>query len=333
MNSSINKKSILIIGQGIAGSILAWCFMKAGHYVLIVDENHHESSSIISAGIRNPITGQRLALTPQFDLFAACADRVYSQMSTELDQNFFIPKPIIRVLRSHDELERACRIKPYIKAIHKPGHYGSTMIDPYGSLEISQGGYFKTHLLLNSLRKYFLGRKMLIAEHFSYDDLKLNEQYAQWKSEKFNTVIFCEGFKAQNNPWFKELPYNFAKGELLKVSFQSPALPDAIICQQQWCLPAENGTYLVGSTYDRLNINSISTEQGRSNILKGLSDFILAKPHVIEHYAAVRPVMLNQKPIITAHPSTPRMWIFNGFASKGFLCVPYYAQMFVEQIQ
>ena len=60
----MKPKKILIVGQGIAGSVLGWHLIKAGHAVLIVDRNHHESSSIISAGIINPITGQRLAVLP-----------------------------------------------------------------------------------------------------------------------------------------------------------------------------------------------------------------------------------------------------------------------------
>ena len=328
----MGNRSYLIVGQGIAGSLLAWCLMKAWHNVVIVDENHHESSSMVSAGIRNPITGQRLTVTPQFDLFSAHAQKICSQISAALGRDFFIPKPIIRVLRSQEELERARGIKSYITAIHPPGHYGAGLIDPFGSLEISQGGYFKTQLLLAALKEYFLGRKMLIEEHFVYDDLILAAQQPIWKSQPFDAVIFCEGFKAGKNPWFNDLPYNFAKGDLLKISFDRPSLPDAIICQQQWCLPAQDGTYFAGATYDRDHIDTVPTDEGRAAILKGLSDFIPAKIKVLESYAGVRPVMLNSKPVVGMHPSISRLGIFNGFGSKGFLWAPYYAEMFAEQM-
>jgi glycine/D-amino acid oxidase-like deaminating enzyme len=338
MNSPALSKTYLLIGQGITGSVLAWCLLKAGHRVVIVDANHHEASSIISAGIRNPITGQRLAVTPQFDLFAAHADSMYSQISAELGSIFFIPKPIIRVLRNHEEVKR-CRYlntlpsaQPYIGGIHPEGYYGKAIHDPFGTLTISRGGYFQTQLLLKALKKYFIERKMLVEEHFVYDDLKLIDQEVVWKSQRFDAVIFCEGFKAKQNPWFKELPYNFAKGELLKIAFDSHALPDAILCQQQWCLPALDGTYLAGATYDRLNIDTMTTPEGQAAILKGLSDFIPATARVLERYAAVRPVMLNQKPVVAMHPSIPRLGIFNGFGSKGFLWAPYYAETFGQQL-
>lgn len=338
MNAQVQNNNYLIVGQGIAGSVLAWTLLKAGHRVLVVDHDHHQSSSMVSAGIRNPITGQRLAVTPQFDLFADHADKVYSQISAELGINFFVAKPVIRVLRSHDELNRARHLttlpgaQPYIAGLHPPGHYGNAINDYYGTLTISCGGYFQTQVLLTALRKYFMARTMLVAEHFSYDELKLSDEHIQWRGDTFDAVIFCEGFKAKQNPWFKDLPYNFAKGELIRVTFEPSSLPDAILCQQQWCLPAEDGTYLAGATYDRLNIDTIPTEEGQLTILKGLSDFIPAKARVIETYAAVRPVMLNQKPVTAMHPSIPRLGIFNGFASKGFLWAPYYAEMFAGQL-
>ncbi len=333
MLSQSSGKSYLIVGQGIAGSLLAWHLMKAGHRVLIVDDNHHSSSSMISAGIINPITGQRLALTPDYDRFFKQAVKTYTQLSAQLGMNFFIPKPIIRVLRSHDELNRCQHLnttadaKPYIDGIHPPGHYGRSLHDPFGTLTITQGGYLQTGALLNALKAYFLSKDMLINERFAYSDLTLSANQAQWHAERFNTVICCEGFKAKENPWFNNLPYNFAKGEILKIKFESASLPDAILCQQQWCVPQEDGSYLAGSSYDRANINTIPTPEGQSSILQGLNSFIPSKVRVIESYAGVRPVMLNGKPIISTHPSLP-VGIFNGFASKGMLWAPYYAEKF-----
>ncbi len=328
----------LIVGQGIAGSTLAWHLMKRGRTVLIVDEDHHSSSSMISAGIINPITGQRLAVTPQFDLFLDHAIRTYTDIGAELKTTFFIPKPIVRVLRNAEELARAHHLntlpaaQPYIAGIQPQGHYGTGIHDPFGTLTIAQGGYLQTALLLKALRKYFTDKNMLRNERFSYDDLTLTDSDVQWRSQKFDAVIFCEGFQARQNPWFKELSYNFAKGEIIKIAFGSAPLPDAILCQQQWCLPTEDGSYLAGSTYDRANINTLPTEEGAAAILQGLSDFISSPVQMIERYAGVRPVMLDQKPVVGMHPSVPRVGIFNGFASKGILWAPYYAEMFAEKL-
>lgn len=334
----MKPKKILIVGQGIAGSVLAWHLIKTGHAVLVVDRSHQESSSIISAGIINPITGQRLAVLPQFDLFFSHAMTTYDQMSAGLGARFFIPKPIIRVLRSAEESDRARHLQslasaqPYISGLHEPGHYGKGLIDPFGTLTIARGGHLQTHALLTALKHFFINRRMLIEENLAYEDLIVQEHSITWKDQTFDSVIFCEGFKAKYNPWFKDLPYNFAKGEILRVAFDAPALPDAILCQQQWCLPNTDGTYLAGSTYDRVNIDTQTTEEGQAAILQGLKNFIPSNPRVISASAAVRPVMLDPKPVMALHPSNPRLGIFNGFASKGILWAPYYAEQFIKNL-
>lgn len=332
----MTSRKFLIVGQGIAGSVLAWHLTKAGHAAVIADHSHQDSSSVISAGIINPITGQRLAVLPQFDLFFKQAMTTYDQMSAELGVQFFIPKPIVRVLRSREELERARHLhnlasaQIYIAGIHKPGHYGDGLIDPFGTLTIAHGGYLQTRALLTALKQYFLDRQMLIEEQLAYNELIAAEQYITWKDRTFDAVIFCEGFKAKDNPWFKDLPYNFAKGEILRIAFDSAALPDAILCQQQWCLPNPDGTYLAGSTYDRVNIDTRTTSEGKIAILQGLKNFIPSRARVISASAAVRPVMLDPRPVMALHPSNPRLAIFNGFASKGILWAPYYAEQFIK---
>jgi glycine/D-amino acid oxidase-like deaminating enzyme len=321
-------KSYLIVGQGIGGSLLAWELHQRGAQVLIVDDNHHQSSSIISAGIINPITGQRLALTPHIDLYLPCALKTYTQLSQKFGQTFFIPKPIIRILRSAKELERAhflqttSAAKPYIGSINAAGFYGSSFHDPFGSMTIIQGGYCQTQLLVKSMQEYFLNRQMLVNEKLSYDDLVVKSNDVHWKSQKFDKVIFAEGFKAAGNPWFKALPFNLAKGELIKVKLDAP-LPDAIICQQQWFLPLGDSTFLAGSTYDRMNINTRPTDEGQKSIIEGLNAFIKADIQILESYAGVRPVMIDQTPRVDA---TSVVGIFNGFGSKAILLAPHYAQ-------
>lgn len=337
MGAHTQSRSYLIVGQGIAGSMLAWHLMKVGHAVQIVDQNHHESSTMVSAGLVNPVTGQRLAVTPQFDTLYAQAIDTYAQIGDELKESFLVPKPIIRVIRSAEELAKAHQIQAsptsshFIGSINKSGHFGSALNDPLGTISITHGGYLKTQLFLKTLKKCFTDNNALIEERFNYDDLIVTGDHVEWKLKRFDAVIFCEGFKAKWNPWFKDLPYNLTKGEILRVKFDQP-LPDGIICKQQWCLPTEDGTYLAGATYDRENLNTLSTPEGETIILQGLSDFIHSKVRVIERYAGVRPVMIDTKPVIALHPTTPRVGIFNGFGSKGILWTPYYAKVFAEQL-
>ena len=61
------ERDAIIVGQGLAGTTLAWCLLEAGLSVLVTDREEEVTSSKIAAGLITPITGQRLALSWQVD--------------------------------------------------------------------------------------------------------------------------------------------------------------------------------------------------------------------------------------------------------------------------
>lgn len=52
--------NILIIGQGIAGSCLAWELKRRGAEFTVADRPIAETASRVAAGLVNPLTGPRL---------------------------------------------------------------------------------------------------------------------------------------------------------------------------------------------------------------------------------------------------------------------------------
>jgi glycine/D-amino acid oxidase-like deaminating enzyme len=93
----------LIIGQGLAGSLLAWELIQRQKKVIIVD-NNKESASLIAAGLINPVTGMRLVKSAHVDTLLPTAIDFYKQLSGYFQQTFFIEKPMLRILRNNKEL-------------------------------------------------------------------------------------------------------------------------------------------------------------------------------------------------------------------------------------
>ena len=54
------RTDFLIVGQGVAGSLLAWFLLHAGKSVVVVDDGHKHAASITSLGLINPVIGVRL---------------------------------------------------------------------------------------------------------------------------------------------------------------------------------------------------------------------------------------------------------------------------------
>ena len=67
----------LIVGQGLAGSLLAQELLRRGRSVHVVDDRWKSSSSQVAAGLMTPLTGRRFTLTKEYPaLFAAASERL-----------------------------------------------------------------------------------------------------------------------------------------------------------------------------------------------------------------------------------------------------------------
>lgn len=329
---------VLIVGQGIAGSLLAWQMLKDNKKIFIIDNAHHASSTKVSGGLLNPLTGQRLVITPQYDVFYAHANSIYNALAATFGKVFITPKPIIRILKNNDEkmrCEQLMQIKeyaPYFKSIESPHSLGKSLVDPYGSVMINSGGYCHAQALLDNLKAYFSSKKVLQQGYLKMEDLDVAVDGVSFNGLKFKKVIFCEGFQAHANRFFDHLPYNHVKGEVLQVKLSAADLPDAIICQSKWLIPLDNGIWLAGSNYNRQEYNATPTPEAAYEIIQGLRQFIAGDIEIVAQVAGVRPVLIDQQPVVGVHPKYPSVGILNGLGSKGFLMAPFLATVLANYL-
>jgi len=332
------KKDYLIIGQGLAGSFLAWNLLKRGKSLTIVDQNHEDCSSFAAAGMVNPITGKRLVLSSRCEELLPYAKNVYLQLEKQFGKKIFESKQIIRLFKDDQELVEwekksgQTHLKHYYGERRPAGSYGPAINDERGSFIIQQGGYCRTGVLMDSFTRHFEDKGILIKERFCYDDLKILERGVHWRGDSFSKVIFCEGFHSKDNPWFSWLPYNFAKGEILTLSNHDESLPDAVISCGKWHIPTEKNKYMVGSTYGWDKFDCQISETAKEEILRDIGEFIKVPFEVIDHSAGVRPIMKDRMPILGMHPQYSPMGLFNGLASKGLLWGPFYSRQMTEYL-
>ncbi|MBU0468451.1 MAG: FAD-binding oxidoreductase [Candidatus Omnitrophica bacterium] len=331
-------KDYLIVGQGLAGSFLSWNLLKRNKSIIIVDQNHKNCSSLAAAGMINPITGKRLVLSQRCEELLPYAKEVYHELERHFKKKFFESKDIIRLFNSEQELDewekksQQTHLKKYYGKKQDPGTYEDSLNDEKGSFVIQQGGYCRKLDLLNCFTDYFKINNLLVSERFDYDDLKIKEDFVEWKGESFGCVVFCEGYQAQDNPWFSWLPYNHAKGEILTVSNKDSFLPDAVISCGKWCIPIGDGKYTVGSTYSWDKFDCKATDEAKEEILREIGVFIKASFEVAEHMAGVRPIMKDLNPAMGRHPEFNSVAIFNGLASKGLILGPFYSNQMAEYL-
>jgi len=327
----------LIVGQGLAGSLLAWRLIQHNQCVVIVDHYNGSSSSLSAAGLVNPITGKRFRKDPSFETLLVSAKDQYQEFEDFFKTPFFFKKSLLRILISKQEStfwqkrETESDYNQYLEGNFDNQAASYDLCAPLGGYHQNFCGYLDTIRLLEKLKSFFSETKRFNKINFSHSKLVVKHQGFDWYGYNINKIIFCEGYSAINNPFFSWLPFQPSKGEILTLKMDQP-IPTEIISRGKWLLPIGNGLCKVGSTYQRNLLNEKPSESAKIELLHSVKQMfhkpIVFKVH--DHNAGIRPNTMDKKPFIGVHPRNPVISIFNGFGSKGVLTIPWYAEQFVD---
>lgn len=328
----------IVVGQGIAGSCMAFELMRRGLKVAVFDDSWKWAACIVAAGVINPITGKRLVKSWRSEVAHAAAKKFYANLEGILNAKFYHERRILQMCRSLEEdslwLERI-NIPEYADLIgeYNPPNSFSDLNDSFGSYFINRSAWVECPVLMKAFKSFFEGKKVLIESPFSYETLKLDGECLEYENLSARKIIFCEGWRVRENPFFKWLPMRPAKGEVLTLK-SNAILPDHILHRGHWIMKYRD-FFRVGSTWDRENLNCIPTPSARAELLSAAEN-ILPKAGefaVIEHSCGIRPCTATTRPHIGVHPKDNRLLSFNGFGSKGFALCPYFAGHFADFLE
>ncbi len=326
----MSSSTYIIVGQGFAGTALAWQLLNRGQSVQIYDDHHRDSSSVASAGIINPITGLRLNHSGEYIQLKSACDAFYHALEKKLKTKFYHPLNIVKYCTRPEEKQawdkKQCAFKEagLLTSTFKANPYDKHIANENAGFE-TVGASVNARTYLNASRAYFKNHAHLIEESFDY--VKINS----YRTETAK-IIFCEGFKAQHNPWFKHLPFINAKGELLTIKINTDSFPQKMINAGIFVLPLGNNLYKVGATYEWDDLTPAPTETGKSELWTKLRDLLTVDFKIVEHAAGIRPIIKDQTPVLGAHPDNPDLLIFNGLASKGALYSPLLSTMVCDYV-
>ncbi len=321
-----NKQSVLIVGQGLAGSILAYQLLEADFAVRIVDAPQvYFKSSHAAGGLFNPVTGRKLEKTWLADELFPYLFEFYPHLEKKLGSNFFYPMPLFRPFVNDEMRNWLLERKDQIDHAYLDWTTDGVSIRDTGWVDVDQ--------MLKAFAIYFSQISILTKEPFVYEDLHVNDnQCISYHNQTFNFVLFCEGFHAQkNNPFFKQLCFLPAKGELLKIHSNQPN-EGLIISKNGFLLPIGNKQFKVGATYSWEDLSNIPRETALSELKNKVAQFGISEYSVDELLVGVRPATQDRRPFVGLIPGS-NIGIFNGFGSKGVSLIPYFAKQFVNNLQ
>jgi len=319
----------IIVGFGLAGMAFAKELEDNGK-TFVVFEDASQTSSNVAGGVYNPVILKRFTPVWQGKIQLDIAIPFYKEIEEKLKNKYDYTFSTFRIFKSVEEQNNwyAASDKPLLapymdtKIVRK--HYHG-IISEAGFGRLNHTGRIDTKSLLDDYKKYLEELEVIRYETFSYDALNMNTNFVRYGNIETERVVFCEGFGLHKNPYFKDLPMNEAKGEL--VTIYAPELDvNFLIKSSVFVLPLGNNKYKVGATFNWKDKSLTTTEEGKSELLKKLDTFITVPYKVIEQTAGIRPTVKDRRPLVGLHPKHPQLAVLNGLGTRGVMIAPKVAK-------
>jgi len=333
----LKRIDYLIVGQGLAGSILCYKLLSRGKKVYIVDLPQKNTASKVAAGIFNPITGKRWAKTWMADKIFPYLFEFYSTLEETLDQQFFNPigiyRPFNTIEQQNEWMGRNTNpiYSKFIDQVNTEPVLSKGGSDKYGGLSLRYAGYIEMSSLLNSFKDYFERHKIYFEDKLLPENISLKKSGVVWKDLHINKIIFCEGIDATRNTFFKWLPFSLVKGELILI--KGPFRFNSIIIKGIFVIPMGNGYFKAGATYEKKFQSVKCTDKAREKLANQLQNMFQTPFKIVGQWAGIRPANRDRRPFIGLHPQLQNIGIFNGFGTKGVSLIPYFSELFIESLE
>jgi glycine oxidase len=296
---------IQIIGQGLAGTCLAWALFERDVPFELLDREQGGSSRV-AAGLINPVTGKRFEPSWRIGEFLPEAVAFYESLERGLGERFWHPLPVVRL--TTDRKDRAKAETKLNDPVVRPWLAGEVPPPPgdwSGAFELRGGGRLDVRAFLDASRTFFQERG--IYRRSEVDPV-----------EPFNGErVWCEGASGLLSGRLGT--HRCAKGEILTVRATGWSESRILIGGGGWLVPIGDDRYKAGATYDWDRLDETPTQEGRAKVEAILRRLAPGPFEVIDHEAGVRPILRRSQPLIG---KVGGEWFFNGLGSKGSLYAP-----------
>ncbi len=326
----------LIVGQGLAGTLLSFRLKQRGISHLVIDQGIKTNATQAAAGLVNPITGRYFTKTWLFEKLLASLDPCYDELGELLDETFKKNIVIWRALNSiAQENQWAQRMSDPIYEGYF-SHVGSIKNQlPYFSndlpyVQINHARKVDIGLLMKKYRQHLSANSQLLEEPFNYDNLHWTNNSWHYKGNAYSVVFFAEGYQAIHNPFFNYLPFKPAKGEALIT--KTNVVEDIAIKNNLFLAKETNGHFWSGGGYDWVTEDPSPTTKFREDYKSKLEAWLNHDFEIVDHKAGIRPCVKDRKPFLGEHPEQKKLYIFNGLGTKGTSLGPYFSEQLVAHI-
>jgi glycine oxidase len=328
----VRHTNTLIIGQGIAGSLVAFMLYRQHIPFIVVDAGHANTASRVAAGMFTPVSGKRKAIDIGILQQIPFAIDIYKQIEKLIGENILHLQDIYEVPASSEEQNEL--LKKSVNALFEKYIVQHQKKIPhikqdFEAFKITNSGWVDCLSFINGFRDWLKQKDALIEEAFDYSLLKIDNENLRYKEIEFEKIIFCEGYQVFNNPFFNDEKIIPCKGDILTVEYKND-LADIIKKNGCYLIPYMNNVFKAGSTYHWNNNDETLFEIDKQAIETNLDKMLEDDYIVTNHQSAIRPTTHNREVIAKQHQQYSNMFMLNGLGTKGIIQGPLWAEYIVN---
>lgn len=354
---------LLIVGGGLAGTLLAAESHRRGIDFRWMVSKKIPSASFAAYGICNPVQFRNMVPAWKADEFYVFSKSYFMDWQKQLEENFYKDMPIhhlvvdpaefvqwrqnveITSLWKYTNGEADTKILQYLK----PGYSGSILIQQAFWVSIPQfilkmREFLKDKIEFEDFDHSHLEKKEAHPRPFPSrptpggreKTLPKGKEKGNWKYKNlhFEKIIFSEGYHGYFNPFFKQVPFNPCKGEIMVVKIPGFQVEEAIH-KKIILIPLGDELFICGATYEWDDLSFENSVKGLKELEVCLKDIIGEQYsyEIIDQKAGVRPTISDRRPVVGWHPKYNGIGILNGLGTKGLLVGPPATKNLLDNLQ
>lgn len=343
----MTKADYLIVGQGLAGTVLAHALIKNGQKVVVTDRPNSSAASQVAAGIFNPVTGRRIVKTWQaetlFDHLTTCYQGMQQSYGGAFFEKRSVYRPFATIAEQNYGLSRieqeaiASVVKPNNQTDHQL--HSRWTYNHLGGFETLHGARLDIPAMLQVFRHYLVKNNQLITvtEPAQPADFMFKDDEVMWKNRQLSVrkVIWCGGWHDSLLADLDKLKFTPVKGELLHLEpiEHQLSFPETVyVGGGIYAFATAANHWVTGATYDKQNLDTDTTEAAKTELLEKVEQLIKMKFKVVRQVAGIRPAVADRKPVVGVLPDKPGLAVFNGMGTKGISLAPWLAKCMTNHL-
>jgi glycine/D-amino acid oxidase-like deaminating enzyme len=320
----------LIIGQGLAGSVLALQCQHQGIDFEIWNDETQYCSSKYAAGLWNPVSFKRITAPEHIhDLLHHCTT-FFERCNVLLDTNCFHHSCIHRIFPDAQygrDWDLKSILSKYERLLGSPDVPLSQWNQPFQSGSVLQSGWLNVPQFLDSTKRHFQNKD----QYFNFDKSIINQKLSDNKTiAAFSRIIFCTGLSAMPAA-FDKIKIIPNKGHVLDIETENP-ISNNIVHYGNFAIPLDSHHLRVGSSYEWEKSDTAVDEKIVEELSENIKQNLLIPFKVKGVDVGLRPTVIDRNPIIGTLPKQPQYGIFNGLGTKGVLQAPLMAHYLIEHL-